>query len=313
MNAIGGFFELELRKGKQYHGKSLKFNTGRNCLEYIIINRKYKKIYIPYYTCEVILEPIQKLGVLYEFYSIDEHLNPIFNKILLENEAFLYTNYFGLKNDTIKYLSKIFGKQLIVDNAQAFFSDPVKDIDTFYSARKFFGVADGAYLKTSFRSNKKHPQNFTYGKMAHLLKRLDCSEEDAYEDFKKNEDELNNNPIMKMSKLTEAILSSIDYEKIKDIRRSNYLFYEKHLALKNTISLPLSEEVPLVYPFRTDKEGLRELLIENKIYVATYWPNVFNWCNKKELEYSLAKEIIPLPVDQRYNQHSLLKIIRMLQ
>ena len=58
--AIGGYFELELSKGEHYHKGALRLNTARNCLEYIMLARKYAKIYIPYYTCEVMLQPFHK-------------------------------------------------------------------------------------------------------------------------------------------------------------------------------------------------------------------------------------------------------------
>ncbi len=35
MDAIGGYFELELRKGEHYHKDALKLNTARNCFEYV--------------------------------------------------------------------------------------------------------------------------------------------------------------------------------------------------------------------------------------------------------------------------------------
>ena len=76
MNAIGGYFELELRKGEHYHKNAIRLNTARNCFEYVLRSRSYDKVYIPYYTCEVMLEPIQKLGIDYEFYHINELLEP---------------------------------------------------------------------------------------------------------------------------------------------------------------------------------------------------------------------------------------------
>lgn len=33
--AIGGYFELELRKGEHYHKDALRLNTARNCFEYV--------------------------------------------------------------------------------------------------------------------------------------------------------------------------------------------------------------------------------------------------------------------------------------
>ena len=71
MDAIGGYFSLELPIHEEYHKYALKLNTGRNCLEYILRCRHYSKVYIPYYTCDVILEPLQKLGIAFDFYHIN--------------------------------------------------------------------------------------------------------------------------------------------------------------------------------------------------------------------------------------------------
>lgn len=68
---IGGYFELELRRGEHYHKNALCINTARNCFEYILLARKYKKIYIPFFTCEVMLQPLHKHHIEYEFYSIN--------------------------------------------------------------------------------------------------------------------------------------------------------------------------------------------------------------------------------------------------
>ena len=71
MKEIGGYFELELHKGGHYHPDALYLNTGRNCFEYILRAKGYKKVYIPYYTCEVMLEPLRKCGVKWEFNYIN--------------------------------------------------------------------------------------------------------------------------------------------------------------------------------------------------------------------------------------------------
>ena len=57
----------------------------------------------------------------------------------------------------------------------------------------------------------------------------------------------------------------------------------------------------MVYPYWTDDASLRQKLIENKVFVATYWPNVKEWTKNGMLEYDLAEKLIPLPVDQRYD------------
>ena len=295
--AIGGYFELELRQGEHYHKDALRLNTARNCFEYILRARKYTKVYIPYYTCEVMLEPLNKCNVAYDFYHINEQLEPVEVFHLEPSEAFLYTNYYGLKQQCVAQLATQYGKQLIVDNAQAFFADPIPGIDTFYSARKFFGVADGAYLYTDAHLDIELEQDQSYARMAHLLKRADIDAEAGYADFRKNDDALCGEPIKKMSRLTEKILCSIDYDKVHSIRRHNYQLFETKLGSSNKIHFILEEgSVPMIYPYWTNV-CIRENLINKRIYTATYWQNVLNWTNVGDIENILTQMLIPLPIN----------------
>lgn len=298
-DAIGGYFELELRKGEHYHKNALRLNTARNCFEYILRARKYTKVYIPYYTCEVMLEPLKKCNVDYVFYHINEQLEPVESYQLQPTEAFLYTNYYGLKQRCVERLAKEYGKQLIVDNAQAFFAEPLEGIDTFYSARKFFGVADGAYLYTDAHLDIEFEQDQSFQRMSHLLIRADIGAEAGYGDFRKNDDSLIDNPIRLMSNLTEKILCSIDYESVKQLRRNNYMQLDEQLSATNGIHLPLDvDAVPMVYPYLTNDDNLRQRLIDDRIFVATYWPNVEG--NLKNYEAQLKENLIPLPISQNY-------------
>lgn len=309
-DAIGGYFELELRKGEHYHKNALRLNTARNCFEYILRARKYTKVYIPYYTCDVMLEPLKKCNVNYVFYHINEQLEPIETYLLQPNEAFLYTNYYGLKQRCVERLAEQYGKQLIVDNAQAFFAEPLEGIDTFYSARKFFGVADGAYLYTEALLDMELEQDQSYQRMTHLLMRADIGAEAGYSEFRKNDDSLIDNSIRLMSNLTEKILCSIDYESAKQLRRSNYMQLDEQLRNKNGIHLTLDEDaVPMVYPYLTNDTTLRQRLIANYIYVAIYWPNVEK---DGSFEDILRKELLPLPIDQRIYSTTITKIFEVI-
>lgn len=79
MKEIGGFMELEFAKKKEFHDKALKLNTGRNALEYVLEANNYGKIYLPYYVSESVLEPVEKMGVSFEYYHIDGHFFPQFD------------------------------------------------------------------------------------------------------------------------------------------------------------------------------------------------------------------------------------------
>ena len=70
---------------------------------------------------------------------------------------------------------------------------------------------------------------------------------------------------------------------------------------------------PMVYPFMTDDESLRGRLIQNKVFVARYWPNVLDWCKNDDFEYKLVTQVIPLPIDQRYGEIEMNKIIEIIK
>jgi len=309
MEAIGGYFSLELPLREEYHKDALRLNTGRNCLEYILRARGYKKVYVPHYTCEAVMEPINKLHIPYEYYHIDIHFEIRDRFTLKEGEALLYTNYFGLKQRYVEQLAAQVGTRLIVDNTQAFYAKPLLGIDTYYTCRKFFGVPDGAYLFTDAKLNDDFEQDYSFDRVAHLVKRIDLSAEEGFKDFRRVDDGLDNQPIRKMSKLTQRIMQSIDYEAVAQKRRGNYELLHKALGKENNIELPLDKDaVPMVYPFLAPIKGLREKLIENKIFVARYWPNVLDWCSKEDIEYLLAYQMQPLPIDQRYGIEEMKQI-----
>ena len=235
MDAIGGYFSLELPQREEYHKDTIRLNTGRNCLEYILLVRGYKKVYVPYYTCEAVMEPINKLGIPYEFYLIDVHFEIQDRFTLKEGEALLYTNYFGLKQRYVEQLAGTIGSRLIIDNTQAFYAHPIPGIDTFYTGRKFFGVPDGAYLYCDKEFDEEIEQDYSYDRVAHLVKRIDLSAEDGFKDFRRVDDGLDNQPIRKMSKLTQRMMQGIDYESAAQRRRANFQMLHDALGKENKI------------------------------------------------------------------------------
>lgn len=311
---IGGYFELELNQGEHYHKEALRLNSARNCLEYILRVRKYQKVYIPYYTCEAIIAPFHRLNIQYQFYHINENLEPIETPTLHNNEAFLYTNYFGLKQKCVELLSQYYGTRLIIDNAQAFFAPHVNNIDTFYSPRKFLGVPDGGYLYINDTTLYTYLTTDTsWHKMTHLLKRIDLNPQDGYQDFLQNENAFNRQPLQKMSKLTSALLKNTNYKFIQEQRLKN--FYNMHKLLNDTNSLSIVDDlegmaIPMIYPYYNKNINSKTKLLQNNIFVATYWPNIQLWCKTDDLEYKLMQHLIPLPIDQRYNSSQLIRKIK---
>lgn len=315
MNAIGGYFELELNHFEEFHQNALRLNLGRTSLEYILRAKNINKIYIPYFTCDVILEPIRKTGIEHEFYHINKNFEPIFDFTLLtENDYLLYTNYFGLKNDYIKKILTKKYKNIILDNSQAFYDRPIRDFDTFYSSRKFFGVPDGAYLYTNIYLKQSLEVDNSINRFNHLIGRIEEGAESFFESFKENDRSFVNQPIKEMSNVSKRLMQSINYKGIAKTRQINFFYLHNKLKNSNLLDIDWNAKiVPFTYPFWTNKKELRNLLIANKIFVAKYWPNISDWCNPDDLEYKMSEEIIHLPIDQRYSQIDLDIIIKLIE
>lgn len=81
--------------GERYP-KAIKLNSGRSCLKYILIARKYKKVWLPYYKCEAILQHITRNGIEYGFYHIDKDFHISDRGYVGSDEVLIYTDYFGL-------------------------------------------------------------------------------------------------------------------------------------------------------------------------------------------------------------------------
>lgn len=307
--AIGGYFELELPTHQELHFNAIALNSGRFCLEYILRCRGYYKVYIPYYTCDSAIEPIIKLGIPYEFYHIDQNYRMADDILLSEGEALMYTNYWGLTSNYCLELANKYGKQLILDYTQAFFSMPICGIDTFYSCRKFFGVPDGGYLYTDARINYDIEQDMSYTRMDSLVKRIDLSPEEGYDDFRKCNEHFHQLPIRYMSKFTKRMMRSIDYNDVAQRRRENYEYLRQALGGKRLSN----GEVPMVFPYNAKNgQTLRTYLIQNKIFVAKYWPNVNDWADENAIETDMANNILPLPIDQRYGKKEMNMIIEFI-
>lgn len=316
MSSIGGYFELELNSTSVYHIGALKFNTARNALRFLLQKNPCSKIYLPFYTCEVIIEAVKKTNTPFAFYNINIDLEPDFDlSIVKDDECFLYTNYFGLKDDFIKKLSSRCSK-LIIDNSQSFYSMPLPNIPTFYTARKFFGVADGAYLYADVPvlEHNKLGESTSYERINSLLKRIDLSAEEGYPDFLSSERIIDNLPIEKMSRLTDKMLGSIDYDRISETRIQNFAYLSNALDGHNKFNVNWNRsQVPMVYPFLTEAPNLYRKLIDNRIYTATYWSSVLKYVNTQSVEFFLTNHFVFLPVDQRYSIADMDRIIKTLK
>ncbi|MBW6410296.1 hypothetical protein [Clostridium weizhouense] len=313
MKEIGGYFGLEKLISNEYYKGLISVNSGRNALLYILKAKKINKLYIPDFLCDSVSDMLKIYGYDFEYYTIDSYFKPIFNKNLREHEYLYIVNYYGqLTNETIVKLKQQF-KQIILDNTHAFFQESINDIDTVYSCRKFFGVADGAYVSTDSKIKEDLKIDVSKERMIHILGRYEGTASEYYSYFQKSDEYFKNEKLKYMSNLTHNILGAIDYEEVRKIRTENYIYLKNKLDKYNKLEL-ITLEGAFAYPFYI-KNGIkiRKELANKKIYISTLWPNVLNDTSECSIAYNYASNILPLPCDQRYSIEDMEYIINTLK
>lgn len=306
---IGGFIEFPSYTGELYHENAIALNSARNCLAYLIELKKIKKIALPKFLCASVGDICKKYNVKVNYYSIGGDFLPK-EYDCEEDEWFYLVNYYGqIDNKRIEEFKK-WKKHLIVDNVQAYFQMPVQNVDTIYTCRKYFGVPDGAFLYTN--STIQHELEFdrSSARMMHLLGRFEESANKYYYSYTDNEELFENLPLRKMSKLTENLLRSIDYSAVKKAREENYSYLHDRFSNLNKLNVNFSI-APFMYPLYLQNGWLvRKKLQKKQIYIPTLWPDVFDLCQESEVEYDMAKNILPLPCDQRYDINTMKYLVR---
>ena len=301
MRPVGGYFELACRDGGTFHDGVL-LNSSRNALRYIIRAYGIKAVHVPTYTCPVVCEAITSEGCVIITYDLNKRMLPACD--FAESDYIVYNNYFGVLGKNVDEIAARY-PNLIVDNAQAFYSKS-RGRACFYSPRKFFGLPDGGIAVGANMPRMELPESTSFEVCSHLLKRHDLDASAGYADFQANDDALCEYPVAKMSMLTRAIMGNVDYEGANRKRKENFSYL--HAKLQSSFPFALADDdVPMVYPYVTDDMTLRSRLIEQKIYVAKYWPGLSPAAN------ALAERIIPLPIDQRYGPDDMKRIVEVIR
>lgn len=305
---IGGYPELEHFSGREYHADLTGVNSGRNALLYILRARGVKKLHIPRFLCDSVARLCLRESVDFAVYGIGRDFLPQFDGVLGEGEWLYVVNYYGqLSDGYLRELQARYGR-IIVDHVQDFFRRPLPGVDTVYSCRKFFGVPDGGYAACDVPLALE--EDGSRERMSHLLGRFEVSGSAYYAEFRQNDELFYDLPLRAMSPITRNILRAVDYEAVRQRRSDNYAVLAAALDKRNPLRLT-APDGPYCYPFCCENGmALKRALAQRKIYVPTLWPDVA--AEEGSVEKDYAENILPLPVDQRYDAEDMQRIVDAL-
>ena len=322
MNDIGGYFGYEI--GHQapaiHRGAKLRLKSGRSCLKWLAGFEQPKKILIPYYSCDALREGLESCDAEISFYEIDSRLE-IAKAAIPDDVCLIYINYFGLKGEYAQRLETEIGRRLWLDQTHAFLFEPhAPHAWHFNSARKFFGVPDGAFLYAPEGVSVPHgdslPRNTDY-RFEHLLLRHLGRAEEGLPIFQENE-RRNGGAIGGMSELTESLLSGVDFNQVARKRRENFIRLHGLLGSINRMDSALLNSLaaspPFCYPYLPLRPIDRRALSAVKIFVPAFWQEcVSRNCSGFAWERQLSREMLPLPVDHRYDTTDMARLAEMIR
>ncbi len=326
-------------------GENFAFlSTGRSsigvALDYIKEQTTNKVALLPAYTCESVIEPFTKSCFSVEFFSVKKDLTPDYEEIKekiqsLQPSVFLFHRYFGfdttLQIDEIVALcreNKIF---VIEDRTQCLYSDiPLSDADFFVgSIRKWCEVPDGGFVVFRNGTIENKPQEAdikhekvkllaSYEKYEYLYNSK--GEKKAFlEKFNRAEELLEQQgKLYSISDFSKAIQSNIDVQELKNRRRENYKTLFNGLisvdGVKPLLGALCENVTPLYMPVLAENRQAVQLhLRENFIYAPVIWPKAEGITSLNEETQYLYDHMLCIPVDQRYTQEDMKKIIDCLK
>ena len=311
--AIGGYFALESGTGAglPWIDHAIGYQSARSALAAVLIAARPAVVWVPNFICGSVNDTLRSIGVQVRRYALTESLGVPDEVSPASTDLLICVDYFGINAAAVDQAIDRFGPSLLVDASQSLFFRHCTGGTTIYSPRKFFGVPDGGLLRTSRRVSPSNDatEADSLARSQHLLYRRAGLVDAGYAMFQKAETSLSGCEPVTMSRLTDALLRSIDVDTAVERRRRNYRDLAALLRPRGfDIPCLQSDAVPLCCPVRCDDAvRVRKELAARRIFTPTYWSDAAI-PDDDRVALRLRDGTVYLPCDQRYGERELLRV-----
>lgn len=312
--------------------------SGRTAIDYVlqdILQEKIiKKVYVPSYCCQSMLQAFQDNNIEIEFYDVIYN-NKLEYDINLEKECdiFYAMNYFGFEETRMDYyIEKFASKKTIIieDITHSLLSTKSYNSKSNYmiaSLRKWFPIMTGGIAikgNGKFKvNNEQFPTNLNVynakkeamsKKYSYIIGEKKISKEEFLNQYKESNEELSRNyKNYNIDEESLSILKNIDINEVNQTRQRNAKIIFDNLKINKNIKFLCNMkkgDCPLFIPIIVKKEmraDLRNYLTSNKIFCPIHWPKPENAkeCELYEIELSLI-------CDQRYSEEDIKREVNIL-
>lgn len=315
MREIGGEFwnvPISDKDNKIFPEDTAWFLSGRSALSAIIAENNFKRVALPYWTCESIIKPFVNGKIEICFYD-EEEIDAIANA-----DAIVIMDYFGYTSHRCSV--KKFDGIIIRDVTHSIFSAVYEDADYYFgSLRKWSGFWTGGYAWGLKQKKENSDKYFTQ------LRKTAMEEKESYirglsenKGYLKIYDEaekyLETCKIMGADPRDIRLAKFFDVDFIKTQRRKN-----AQILLNAFSDIALFPElkdmdcpmfVPVLFP-DAERDMLRSHLIKRNIYCPVHWP-----MSKYHKINNNVKEIydneLSLVCDQRYTERDMEYLVEIV-
>ncbi len=302
--------------------------SGRTALRFIIddicITRKVRKVMLPSYCCESMIQPFIQLGIEVMFYEVNsEKIKYSYDN---DSDAILLIDFFGYKiaeNSVIAKKEKEAGKIVIYDATHKL--DGNNEVEryadySFCSYRKWFYCNYAKAIKhNGIFNNQKLMSNNCY------IKKRDEAAQKKKKYLVVNPSEKEN--FLAEFRAAEQILEEeyigyagvpveFDLSEITAKRRENASYLVDELKEIEQIRLwrenILTDDTPMFVPIllkETVRNDLRKALINESIYCPVHWPKSKYHEDVNEL-YDMELSLV---CDQRYSNADMERLIQVIK
>lgn len=307
-----------------------------------------KRCLLPAYMCDTVFFPFERLGWEMYFYHLDRKMRADADELhrmvaqIKPGMIFIHA-YYGVDTwESVRpFLSvwRAMGICIMEDVSQSYYLENV-GMEADYcvgSLRKWYAVTDGGFLTSDemlagegIVPNKEFVEKrreLLTEKWNYLHEKRGTQEGQALKaDYLKKNREMEDwldayAGISAISEGASSILSRMDEEACKRKRQINCAYLHKHLQGRTQVFPVFGKEyeynkaAPLYYPvYAADRDGLQDFLKCRDVYAPTLWlagkENID--CLSEEETY-IFRHILALPVDQRYGEMEMGRIVEVLE
>lgn len=338
---LGSNFELDISSLTEqqdtvfeYLGElnSIYTDSGRSALKLLNKLIPKGKILLPVYICESIIQTFNKEFDV-QFYQINEDLSVDIEDIEQKLDdtvvAVYLLHYFGkIQNgSTLSYLQKKKELQdfiIIEDTTHSLLTSKITIGDyCICSLRKWFAIPDGGVLYSRRKLLVGHESDLRNKGISQVLgamilkyfsikNNVLCNQ--IYRSiFVEEEERLDRQEeVLGISDISRALLKCYSLNEVSQKRLANFQLLKNELRPYNISPIyDESDFIPFTFPiFVSDRDKFRQLLNQKNIYCAVHWPIKNETLKKNKVVSGIAKDIISLPMDQRYAEEHIEYLIK---